>query len=108
MRAAVILSGCGFKDGAEIRESVLALWALSVEGVEVEIFAPDKEIEEVDHLTGKPTGEKRSLLKEAARIARSQIKDIREAQAKNFDALVMPGGFGVAKNLCSFATEGAD
>lgn len=108
MKAAVVLAGCGFKDGAEIRESVLALLALSQEGAEVEIFAPNKDLEEIDHLTGETTGAKRSVLKEAARIARSKIRDLKEARAENFDALIMPGGFGAAKNLCSFATEGVN
>lgn len=108
MKVAVVLAGCGYKDGAEIREAVLSLWALSVEGADVQVFAPDKDLEEIDHLTGQPTGARRSVLKEAARIARSQIKDLKEARAQNFDALILPGGFGAAKNLCSFATDGAN
>lgn len=105
-KIAVVLAGCGFKDGSEIRESVLSLTALSQCGAEVSCFAPDIEIDEIDHLNFKPTGKKRSLLHEAARIARGEIKPLESASSKNFDALVLPGGFGVAVNLCSFATEG--
>lgn len=106
-KIAVILAGCGFKDGSEIREAVLALTGISEAGATFECFAPDKELDEIDHLTMKPTGKKRSILHEAARIARGDVKSLREASAKNFDGLVMPGGFGAAKNLCTFAFEGA-
>ncbi len=105
-KVAVILAGCGFKDGAEIRESVLALTALSEEGAEVQCFAPDIDVAEIDHLNFKPTGQKRNVLKEAARIARGKIFPVTQLDAKNFDALVMPGGFGAATNLSNFAQAG--
>jgi len=106
---AVILSGCGFLDGAEIRESVLTLLALDMEGVEYKIFAPNKDQHHVvNHLRGEEsTGESRNTLVESARIARGKIQDINELNASDFDALVMPGGFGVAKNLCDFAFKGS-
>lgn len=105
-RVAVVLAGCGFKDGAEIRESVLTLLGLDKAGAEVQCFAPNKELDEVDHLTSKSTGKKRNVLGEAARIARGQIRPLSEARATEFDAVVLPGGFGAAKNLCTFASEG--
>ncbi|HYM21357.1 MAG TPA: isoprenoid biosynthesis glyoxalase ElbB [Candidatus Kapabacteria bacterium] len=106
---AVILSGCGYLDGAEIRESVGVLWALAHHDVEVKIFAPDApQIVVTNHFTQKATGETRNILTEAARIARGKIKPLSELQDHHYDALVMPGGFGVAKNLCTFATEGAN
>ncbi|CAH0993041.1 Glyoxalase ElbB [Sinobacterium norvegicum] len=106
---AVILSGCGYLDGAEIRESVLALLALDTAGVPYKIFAPNKQQHHVvDHLKGEEvTGESRNVLLESARIARGDIQDIAELDIKDFDALVMPGGFGVAKNMCSFAFDGS-
>ncbi|HEY8278710.1 MAG TPA: isoprenoid biosynthesis glyoxalase ElbB [Bdellovibrionota bacterium] len=108
-RAAVILCGSGFKDGSEIRESVAVLWALSVENVEAHCFAlsqPQSDV--VNCLTGQAEpGEKRNQLVEAARIARGAVRPLSELQAKDFDFLVIPGGFGVAKNLCSFATQGS-
>lgn len=106
---AVILSGCGFLDGAEIRESVLTLLALDTEGANYKIFAPNKDQHHVvNHLKGEEaSGEKRNILEESARIARGQIQELTELRASDFDALVIPGGFGVAKNLCDFAFKGS-
>jgi enhancing lycopene biosynthesis protein 2 len=106
-RVAVILSGCGVQDGAEIHESVLTLLRLDQRGVEVQCFAPDiAQHDVINHLTGEKMPESRNVLVESARIARGAIRDIREANAEDFDALIMPGGFGVAKNLSNFAFEG--
>lgn len=106
---AVVLSGCGVKDGSEIHEAVLTLLAIKKHGADYEIFAPDaKQYHVVDHLTGKVTSEERNVLKESARIARGNIKPLSDFQARSFDALVFPGGFGVAKNLCTYAYEGTD
>jgi enhancing lycopene biosynthesis protein 2 len=107
-KIAVVLAGCGFKDGSEIREAVLALTALSMNGADFECFAPSKDFDEVDHLTGELTGRRRNVLQEAARIARGKIESIDKLAAQSFDGLMLPGGFGVAKNLCTFATEGAN
>ncbi|WP_434779506.1 isoprenoid biosynthesis glyoxalase ElbB [Neisseria sp. Ec49-e6-T10] len=106
---AVILSGCGFLDGAEIRESVLTLLALDTEKVQYKIFAPNKNQHHVvNHLTGEEvSGSSRNILEESARIARGKIEDIKTLNINDFDALVIPGGFGVAKNLCSFAFDGS-
>lgn len=107
-RVGVVLSGCGFKDGAEIHESVLALLALDRAGCEILCFAPDvDQATVVDHRTGEPVSETRNVLAEAARIARGEIRDLQEAQAEDLDAVVLPGGFGAALNLCDFATQGA-
>lgn len=103
----VILSGAGYLDGAEIHEAVLCLLALDEAGVDVKIFAPDVELAEVNHLTGEPTGEKRSVLLEAARIARGKISDIKDVKGTDLDGWVLPGGYGAAKNLCDFAEKGA-
>jgi enhancing lycopene biosynthesis protein 2 len=108
-KVAVILSGSGYLDGAEIRESVLALYFLDKYGAEVSIFAPDiEQMHVINHLTGEATPESRNVLIEAARIARGQIENIDQLNVNNFDALVIPGGFGVAKNLSSLAVEGAE
>ena len=106
-RVGVILSGCGYLDGAEIQESVCALLALDRAGAQTRIFAPDMEFEVVDHRSGEATGERRNVLAEAARIARGEIEDLSLARAEDLDALILPGGFGAAKNLSTFATEGA-
>lgn len=109
MRAAVILSGCGFLDGAEIRESVLALLYLDQRQVKAGIFAPDKtQADVIDHVSKTPASESRNVLKEAARIARGDIAPLSQCKAADFDLLVIPGGFGVAKNLCDLAEKGAD
>ncbi len=109
VKVGVLLSGCGFRDGAEIHESVLTLLALDRAGAEVRCFAPDvAQPEVIDHLRGTPApGERRNVLVEAARIARGQIADVQQARAKDLDALVMPGGFGAANNLATVGTKGA-
>lgn len=108
-RVAVILSGCGYLDGSEIYEATLTLLALDQAGAAVQCFAPDMaQLHVVNHLTGEPTGENRNVLVEAARIARGKITDVKTARAADFDALIIPGGFGAAKNLCDFALKGSD
>ncbi|WPP44745.1 isoprenoid biosynthesis glyoxalase ElbB [Pseudomonas sp. AN-1] len=107
-KVAVILSGCGVYDGAEIHESVIALLRLSQRGAQVQCFAPDMaQHHVVNHLTGQEMAESRNVLVESARIARGQVRDVRELKAADFDALVIPGGFGAAKNLSDFAFKGA-
>ena len=107
-KVAVILSGCGVYDGAEIHESVITLLRLDQRGAKVQCFAPDiAQMHVINHLTGEQMPETRNVLVESARIARGDIKDIREARVEDFDALIVPGGFGAAKNLSSFATQGA-
>ena len=106
-KVAVILSGCGVFDGAEIHESVITLLRLDQRGAQVQCFAPNiAQLHVIDHTTGAEMPESRNLLVESARIARGNIKDIREANADDFDALIVPGGFGSAKNLSDFATKG--
>ncbi|WP_341502480.1 isoprenoid biosynthesis glyoxalase ElbB [Gallaecimonas sp. GXIMD4217] len=108
-RVAVILSGCGVFDGAEIHESVLTLLALEKAGAQYQCFAPNVEqMHVINHLSGEEMAERRNVLVEAARIARGNIKDVRELEVADFDALILPGGFGAAKNLCDFAVKGAD
>lgn len=108
VRAAVILSGCGFLDGAEIREAVLSLLYLDVQGAKVSIFAPDiDQMHVVDHLAGAPAdGQSRNVLVEAARIARSKVEPLSALNVSHFDALIIPGGYGVAKNLSNLAVAG--
>ena len=108
-RFAVILSGCGNKDGAEIHESVMTLWAIHKHGAEYQCFAPDIDQHHVlNFITNQEMAEKRNVLVESARIARGAIMDLKAYKVNDFDGLVMPGGLGVAKNLSSFAFEGAD
>lgn len=107
-KIAVILSGCGVYDGAEIYESVITLLRLDQRGAQVQCFAPDiAQLHVINHLTGEEMPESRNVLVESARIARGDVKDIGEANAADFDALIVPGGFGAAKNLSNFAVEGA-
>jgi enhancing lycopene biosynthesis protein 2 len=104
---AVILAGCGVFDGAEITEAVLTFLAIDQAGAIYQCFAPDKlQHHVIDHLQGKPTEESRNILHESARIARGNIKALSEFNASDFNALIFPGGFGAAKNLCSWAYEG--
>ena len=108
-RVAVVLSGCGVYDGAEVYEAVLTLLHLSQAGAQVQCFAPDMpQLHVVNHLTGEvAAGETRNVLVEAARVVRGQIKPVTEARVEDFDALIVPGGFGAAKNLSDFAINGA-
>ncbi|AWL10529.1 ES1 protein like protein, mitochondrial [Saliniradius amylolyticus] len=108
-KAAIILSGCGVFDGAEINESVLTLLALERKEVQYQCFAPDIEQHHVvNHLTGEEMPESRNVLVESARITRGEVKPLEQLDAEQFDFLLIPGGFGVAKNLCDFAVRGAD
>jgi len=106
-KIAVILSGCGNKDGAEIHESVMTLWALHKHGADYQCFAPDIEQHHVlNFITNQEMDEKRNVLVESARIARGDIKDLKDYNAADYDGLVMPGGLGAAKNLSTFAFDG--
>ena len=106
VKIGVCLSGCGVYDGSEIQEAVFTLLALDRAGAEAVCMAPDIELDEVDHLTGENTGQKRNVLREAARICRGEIKPISQISAGGLDGLVLPGGFGAAKNLSNFAEAG--
>lgn len=107
-RVGVILSGCGVFDGSEIHEAVSVLLALDRQGAEYRCLAPDTQLDEIDHVTQQPTGQKRSVLKESARIARGEVTDLAKVHGADFDAYILPGGFGAAKNLCTFAMHGAE
>lgn len=106
-KVGVLLSGCGVFDGTEIHEAVLTLLALDRAGAQVVCMAPNMEQAHViNHLTQEVTAEKRNVLVESARIARGEIKDLKDVQTRDLDALIMPGGFGAAKNLSDFAFKG--
>ncbi len=108
-KVGVVLSGCGVYDGSEIHETVITLLALDRAGAEVICMAPNIEVPVVNHLSGEAaTGETRNVLVESARIARGNIRDIAEVEGSEIDALIFPGGFGAAKNLCDFAVKGSD
>jgi len=109
-KVGVVLSGCGVYDGAEIHESVLTLLALDRAGAEAVCLAPDvAQRHVVNHLTGQPAAdETRNVLVEAARIARGKVGNLAGFDPSTLDALVLPGGFGAAKNLSDFAFRGAD
>jgi enhancing lycopene biosynthesis protein 2 len=103
----VLLSGCGVYDGSEIHEATLTLYFLDVHGAEAVCIAPDKDqMHVVDHVAGEPESGSRNVMKEAARIARGAIRDVRSVKAGDLDAIIIPGGFGAAKNLCTFAVDG--
>ena len=107
---AVILAGCGRKDGSEINEAITLLLSLEQHHCEYQCFAPDRpQTEVIDHLTDKKVANaKRNILTEAARLARSKILPIEEYKAADYDGLLFSGGYGVAKNLCDYAYKGAD
>ena len=106
----VVLAGCGVYDGSEIHEAVITLLAIDRNGAEAVCMAPNvAQMHVVNHLSGEvAAGETRNVLVEAARIARGKIRDLATVRATELDALIFPGGFGAAKNLCDFAVKGAD
>ncbi|MEO0336637.1 MAG: isoprenoid biosynthesis glyoxalase ElbB, partial [Pseudomonadota bacterium] len=104
---ALVLSGCGFKDGAEITEVVSSLVILSELGAKMTAFAPDLNFQTTNHLNDHK-GEERNVLTEAARITRGKIQPLSELKERDFDGVVFPGGFGAALHLCDWANKGAD
>lgn len=105
---AIILSGCGVFDGSEINETVLTLLAIEQADVSYQAFAPNIDQKDViNHHLSEPMQQSRNVLIESARLVRGNIKDLCEADAEDFDGLIIPGGFGAAKNLCDFALSGA-
>jgi enhancing lycopene biosynthesis protein 2 len=105
----VLLSGCGVNDGSEIHEATLTLYFLDKQGAEIVYMAPDKDqLDVINHVTESPMAEKRNVLLESARIARGNIVDVKTVKSDAIDGIILPGGFGAAKNLCTFATDGPD
>jgi Uncharacterized protein involved in an early stage of isoprenoid biosynthesis len=105
---AVILAGCGHQDGAEIHEATLTLWAIHKNGADFQCYAPDmKQHHVLNHITGQEMSEKRNVLIESARIARGKIAALATFAPDSADGLVIPGGLGAAKNLSSYAFDGA-
>lgn len=105
----VVLSGCGVNDGAEIHESVITMLELDKAGAEMVLMAPNiDQLHVINHATGDEMEESRNVLIESARIARGEIKDIATVKGNDVDALIFPGGFGVAKNLCDYAMTGPE
>lgn len=103
----VVLSGCGVRDGSEIHEAVFTLLAIDQAGCEAVCMAPNASFPVTNHLIMQDAGEQRNALVESARIARGNIRDIAEVKATSLDAVIFPGGFGAARNLCDFAVKGA-
>jgi len=109
-KVAVVLAGCGVFDGAEIYESTLTLLALDRQDIPYQCLAPNiAQMHVINHLTGEVAAEEsRNVLVEAARLARGEILDLAQAQVSDYAAVIFPGGFGAAKNLCDFALKGPD
>jgi len=109
MKIGVILSGCGYLDGSETQEAILTLLALDQAGVAYDGIAPNRDQHHVvDHLNGESTMETRNCMIEATRIMRGNVIEFTDANLEHYDALIVPGGFGVAKQLCDFAIKGKD
>lgn len=108
-KIAVVLTGCGYLDGSEIRESVLTLLALDALNLPYDIFALNEDqFHTVNHLTGTVQPQTRNILEESARIARGKILDLKDLEVDHYSSIIIPGGFGVAKNLCKFAIDGVN
>lgn len=107
-KIAVILAGCGNRDGSETHETLSVLLAIDKRGMQYTCFAPEGEFSVYDHTKGEPTGEKRNLRLEASRLSRGEIRPLCDYLAEDFDALVLPGGMGAAQNWSDFAFKGKD
>ena len=108
-RVGVLLSGCGVFDGTEIHEAVITLLTLDRAGAKSVCIAPDvDQFHVVNHLNREEEKERRNVLVESARIARGDIRNIKEVRASDLDALIIPGGYGAVKNLSNFAVKGPD
>lgn len=105
-KIAVILSGCGNRDGSELQETLSLLLAIDRRGWKYQCFAPQGDFKVVSYLDGKETGETRNIYSESARIARGDIKELSSYTPSEYDALALPGGMGAARNLSSYAFEG--
>jgi enhancing lycopene biosynthesis protein 2 len=109
MKIGVLLSGCGVYDGSEIQEAVSVLIALDELGVNAVCMAPVMDQHHVvNHTDGEDMDHSRDVLTESARIARGEIANVADVKAEDLDGLVIPGGFGVAKNLCTWAFDGPE
>lgn len=106
---AIVISGCGHQDGAEITETISSLIALGQNHAQFQMFAPNINFTPINHLTSEKhtTHQQRNCLEEAARLARGSIADLKTLQEKNFDALLFPGGYGAATHLSNWAEKGA-
>lgn len=105
---AVVLSGSGVYDGSEIHEASACLVHLSRHSASVRMFAPNVPQKHViNHLTGEIMPETRNVLIESARIARGgqNISSLDKLDVNQFQAIILPGGFGAAKNLSTFAFD---
>ncbi|XP_063434757.1 glutamine amidotransferase-like class 1 domain-containing protein 3, mitochondrial [Mytilus trossulus] len=108
-KVAVVLSGCGVYDGTEVHEASAILVHLSRNKADVSMFAPDiEQMHAIDHTKGEPMPTNRNVLVESARIARGKVQALSNLTANDYDAVIFPGGFGAAKNLSTFAVDGAN
>lgn len=113
-KIAVVLSGCGKMDGSEVHEATMALLAIDMAGLSYQCFAPDiPQAKTLNHITSdiiSIKGDKydRNVMVEGARIARGNIKDLKEFNAKDYEAIVFPGGMGAVLNLCDYGEKGVD
>lgn len=106
-KVAVILGGCGTRDGSEINETVTLLLALDQHDVKYQCFAPDRnQYQVINHVTGEVVNEERNMMVESARIVRGEILPLTEFNANDYDGLAIPGGAGIANNLFTYFTDG--
>lgn len=105
-KIAVILAGCGNRDGSETHETLSVLLAIDKRGMQYQCFAPEGEFIVFNHIEGKPSGENRNLIIEASRLCRGNIMPLSQYKSEDFDALILPGGMGAAQNLSDYAFKG--
>ena len=108
MNIAIILSGCGNRDGSELQETLSLMLAIDRRGWQYQCFAPNGKYTVVSHLDGSENGEQRDIYTESARIARGNIRPLADYRPSDYDALALPGGMGAARNLSTFAFDGSN
>lgn len=90
-------------------ETVSMLFALHELEFTVQAFAPNRmQMHAVNHSKGEPHEQNRNILEEASRIVRGNILPIEDLNPDNFDALFIPGGFGIAKNFSDYVSKAQD
>ena len=108
-KVGLVLSGCGVNDGSEIHEAVITMLELDKAGAEMVLMAPNiDQLHVINHATGEEMDDSRNVLIESARISRGNIEDIAGVTSDILDALILPGGFGVSKNLSDYAMSGME
>jgi enhancing lycopene biosynthesis protein 2 len=106
-RIGVVLSGCGWGDGSDAAETMLAMLCAERAGAKIICAAPDREQRTVvDHLSGGIVpGVTRNARIEAARLSGGPVLPLAELRPEAIDGLLVPGGGGAGTTLSDYADK---